>query len=288
MIRGVYYGDLKDNKKKEIPGIYYDNIEIESLPGEQWLPVFESVIPGVKPYYYVSNKGRIYSTQYKNGKGGFKSTKESKYGYVPSGLMKQDGKMSSEGVHRVEMMTFNPIPNYENLVVNHKDGNKGNNDMDNLEWTTDQENIQHAYDNNLNPIKRGEDNHNATHTEKFIRKICEGLEKGLSLTECAEYVGMEPTRQNRAYISRIKRKDCWAHVSDEYNIPEESYGTKRKFTDAQIHKICWDIMDGLSDNEILDKLIPNIKGPERSKYQKSIYKIRHKIGYNDITDFYDF
>lgn len=40
-----------------------------------------------------------------------------------------------------------------NLVINHKDGEPGNDDIDNLEWFTRAQNNQHAYDNNLLPNK---------------------------------------------------------------------------------------------------------------------------------------
>lgn len=52
-------------------------------------------------------------------------------------------------IHRLVAIQF--IPNPENKeLVNHKDGNKLNNHIDNLEWVTQSENIQHAYDTNLN------------------------------------------------------------------------------------------------------------------------------------------
>jgi len=52
-------------------------------------------------------------------------------------------------IHRLLAIHF--IPNPENKrTVNHIDGNKTNNVLSNLEWATDSQNIQHAYDNDLN------------------------------------------------------------------------------------------------------------------------------------------
>ena len=54
-------------------------------------------------------------------------------------------------------MTFKPLNNYENLVVNHIDRNRGNNHIDNLEWTTQSINTKYSYDNfytKRDPFKR--------------------------------------------------------------------------------------------------------------------------------------
>lgn len=56
-------------------------------------------------------------------------------------------------VHRLLALAFLPNP-LNKRTVNHKDGNKENNDLSNLEWATDSENMQHAYDHNLNYTTR--------------------------------------------------------------------------------------------------------------------------------------
>lgn len=285
MEKGIYY----DNETKPVRGVYYDNFEIkESLPGEHWLPVFESVVEDVKHCYYISDKGRLYSTVYKNGKGGFKFSERDNNTYLNQRFATNNGYGKSFMQHRLVMMEFNPIPNPDDYYVNHIDGNKLNNDISNLEWCTQQQNIRHAFDTGLIHPSRGENHHCATHDEALIHKICEGLEKGLSIPDCAVYAGLEPTRDNRRYISRIKREDIWTHISSQYNIPKDSYGYKSKFTDNEVHKICWDIQDGLSNVEILDKIRPGLTGPDRYKMYATINRIRIRKTHQDITKYYEF
>ena len=61
----------------------------------------------------------------------------------------KDGVGQTVTTHRLLAKAF--IPNEENKPqVNHKDGNKLNNEINNLEWVTNQENMVHAFENNLN------------------------------------------------------------------------------------------------------------------------------------------
>lgn len=63
-------------------------------------------------------------------------------------------------VHRLVLITFKP--NTENLPqINHIDGDKMNNHVDNLEWCTSSHNVQHSFDLGLNYAARGfDDNQN--------------------------------------------------------------------------------------------------------------------------------
>lgn len=89
------------------------------------------------PAYYISRTGQVYSAR---------STRLLKdcdcAGYRQVGLS-ANGHSKSVKVHRLVALAF--IPNPQNKPdVNHKDGNKANNCLSNLEWCTEKENVQHA------------------------------------------------------------------------------------------------------------------------------------------------
>ena len=103
-----------------------------------------------KEYYIydVSNYGKVIN---KHGK--VLSTNVDMHGYVSTSITDYDGKRI-KGMHRIVATVF--IPNPNNLPeVNHKDGNKTNNRVDNLEWCTKKENQNHEA---LKLKKRGGEN----------------------------------------------------------------------------------------------------------------------------------
>jgi hypothetical protein len=64
-------------------------------------------------------------------------------------LLSENGKSKNYLVHRLVMMTFCPRSDSGELDVNHKNGNKLDNSLENLEWCTRSQNIRHSYDNGL-------------------------------------------------------------------------------------------------------------------------------------------
>ena len=65
-------------------------------------------------------------------------------GYWFFRLQGDDGETRSIGLHRILALTFLPRENTDDLVVNHINGNKLDNRVENLEWCTYQENAEHA------------------------------------------------------------------------------------------------------------------------------------------------
>lgn len=148
-------------------------IDVVKIRGEKWIPIegFE--------LYEVSNFGRVKSNSRKIVINGHKVQRREhiklpsvRGGYENIHLfIKPRSKTMS--VHRLVAKYF--IPNPDNkLYVNHKDGNKRNNRVSNLEWVTHQENIDHSMRTGLFTAK-GE-NHYCSKLKRddilFIRKTC--------------------------------------------------------------------------------------------------------------------
>lgn len=110
---------------------------------EQWKP-----IEGTDGTYEVSNTGKIRSNNYL-GHGSQKelSLTSDQKGYLRVRIY-MGGSRKTVKVHREVARAF--LPNPENKSeVNHKDGNKKNNHVENLEWSTARENTLHAYKTGL-------------------------------------------------------------------------------------------------------------------------------------------
>lgn len=101
--------------------------------------IFKKIF-GYEGLYKISNRGNVFS----HNKDGIMKPLTKK-GYLMIRLSK-DGKERVFFVHRLVAQAF--IPNPENLAtVNHKDFNKTNNDVRNLEWMSAVDNVKHAREN---------------------------------------------------------------------------------------------------------------------------------------------
>ena len=101
------------------------------------------VYKGQVTHYYITNTGELYNSSTKNWLQG----QISKNGYRTYHIS-IDGIKKRLYAHRMVAETYLPTKDY-NLEVNHKDGNKLNNTVENLEWVTSKQNKIHAIENNL-------------------------------------------------------------------------------------------------------------------------------------------
>lgn len=155
---------------------------------EVWKP-----IPDYEDSYEVSNYGQVRSkdryTPTRNGevfkKGVIKTLKEDKDGYFKVCLSK-NSKKKSFFVHRLVALTFIENPN-NYPVVNHKDGNKQNNKVENLEWCTRSENDKHAYRIGLRKVTDGGTSKEVVQLDKETLKV---LFEYPSISEASKQTGI--------------------------------------------------------------------------------------------------
>lgn len=160
--------------------------------------------------YEVSNEGQVRSFK-KNGPGTlFRNTPklmkltEDKDGYYKVGL-RHNGIQRILRVNRLVALEF--IENPQKLpVTNHKDGNKKNNNKDNLEWATFQSNTQHAFNMGLAVGNRGEKCVNSKLKSVDIELIRSRVLAGESQRSVSKDYPVSYQQ-----ISRIIRKENWLY-----------------------------------------------------------------------------
>jgi hypothetical protein len=172
---------------------------------EEWRPI--QGFPG----YEVSNYGRARSFRHKCGRRKKPRVavlhKDKRWGYWHFGPRREDCTRVNLLIHIVVAETFiGPRPpQYE---VNHKDGNKANNDMRNLEYLSSSDNQKHAIKLGLHLVQRGSDHPCAKLTEDQVREIRNLRAQGHLLEELAEKFGIRFQA-----VSSICRRQTWKHIA---------------------------------------------------------------------------
>lgn len=110
-------------------------------------------------------------------------------------------------VHRLVAQAF--IGNPSNKpCVNHIDGDKDNNHVDNLEWVTYSENMHHAVKNGLTNHPKGEAKHGSKLKENDIKDIRKRANLGETATSLSKFF-----KVSSSHIRKIIRREKWAHVT---------------------------------------------------------------------------
>lgn len=153
-------------------------------------------IPGYEGYYQASNLGNIKSLIFQCN---FNNKK-----YHREKILKQkttkdrckrvelwkDGEHKTWLVHRLVGLTFLGEPK-EKLTINHKDGNRLNNNVENLEWLSVKDNLLHGFRNDLFP---------QTHT-LLTNKITGEMVETHSMSEASQKMG-----KNKGYVSNCLKR----------------------------------------------------------------------------------
>lgn len=167
-------------------------------------------ITNVVKCYEISNLGRLRSLQ-KGYEGRILKFSKDKKGYLVCRL-EINGKKKTVKIHRLVAISFVPNPEHK-PQVNHKDGDKTNNNCTNLEWVTNEENIRHAVENGLRGTRYGNECNRSKIDEKHVMKI---FESALSIPELAKLYGVTNTS-----IRCIKNGKSWNHLTKKEFNPKK-------------------------------------------------------------------
>ena len=170
--------------------------KIFSNKGELWIPYTEG---NVTTNTFISNKGRVIKNGIEqclsdNGNG--------YYTFIPG-----CGLRGPRYIHRAVARLF--LGDYVNLQVNHIDGNKFNNCLDNLEWVSPSANIKHAHKTGL--MKKRTENGviNVLTIEQVIYGYTAVKKYGKQITATANDMGI-----SRTTLSSIINKRSRSDITD--------------------------------------------------------------------------
>lgn len=173
-------------------------------------------IEGFDGKYYISTNGEIYSIPAKR----ILKTCISNTGYELVCLRSPNGKRKQYTVHRLVALTF--LPNPENLpIINHKDENKLNNKVENLEWCTYSYNS--TYGEHLN--KKNRTLHSPSRKECWIINLeSKELMHFDSLNEAADFLQTKSTKLANVAKGKYAQHKGWyvsfSPIDAETSIPD--------------------------------------------------------------------
>lgn len=223
-------------------------------------------VEGWEDRYMVSNTGKVYSKLSNL----IKKTAYTNDGYEVI-MLARNGKQFGTFVHRLVAKAF--IPNPDNLpIINHKDENPSNNNVDNLEWCT------YSYNNTYNnvhiknsekmerPVYQYDSNGNFVNKYNSVRKAAKliGIKSPSNISECCNknqltthgYVFSynelskkevlnrfkksnysTPRKNNKAMSKQVNQYDLQMNFVDTYPSAQEA-SRKLGFSQSLISSVC--------------------------------------------------
>lgn len=255
-------------------------LNIELLPGEIWAPVFDPEYQ-LKPYYFISTYGRIYSSSRYGGH--LRKLIVDEHGYYRVQLRLIDGSGRYFPVHRLVLYTFNYITGCENLQCNHKDTVKTNNTLTNLEWCTCKENIQHAVSHGVFGAL-AKNNKNCIVSDEQVHDVCKYWIEGLTI----ESISLK-TDVSKSNISNIINGSSRRDISSQYILEKR---TIRRLSEKELNNLCqWFQNNKKGKETVKDYIIRSLYELDieyNSKTYACAYHVYNRDTYSNITDKYNY
>lgn len=179
-------------------------------------------INNLETHYIITKDGRVFNTNSERELKPF-ITNLCKYKSVriPLGKIGKKRLYKTLLIHRLIALAYIQNPD-KKPIINHLDGNKHNNSLNNLEWCTYSENNIHAIETGLrkNFKRKSEDSYFCKHNKKDVVLVCECLQNGESPGSIAKKYGF-----GKDFIYKIRRKEAWKEIASNYTFP-----TVKKFS----------------------------------------------------------
>lgn len=215
--------------------------------------------------YFVTQEGDVFSGSRK-----LKPTPAGA-GYLKVRIYYKDGTTKDSLIHRLVAAAYIPNP-LGKEEVNHKDANKKNNHVSNLEWVTHAENMRHAHENKL--ITYGFETANSHYTEEQIRNVFRLMEEGWRYKDISQETGV-----GYQHIINLRNNTRHKNIAEEYNVPPPR---STKISVATVRWICKMLELGYKDKEIVEMSDnPNVN-------KTKVRFIRTRYTFTDISKDYKF
>ena len=237
--------------------------------------------------YCITKDGRVYSLKINR----WITQQVSNNDYYIVSIGADNGTRYRKKVHRLLLQMFKPIDNCEDYFVNHIDGDKRNNSLENLEWVTPKENAEHALVNGL--YKPTHTNHQTIFPEpseikydlenpiikfrdqlddEMCHSIFQKLQDGYRKCDVARMLGVS----NVIIYGLVKNPSKHiATILSEYDLSKQ---TRQEKTDIQtVIKACELLSQGFSATktakilEIHERIVMDIKARKRYLTVSSTY-----------------
>lgn len=240
------------------------------------------VINGIKYPYEISSSGIVkniktgYILKPRIGRGGYYSVEiKTKH--------KKKHIRTTASIHKLVAIAFIPIPeiyinqglSYDDLTVNHEDGNKFNNTANNLSWCTRGENTQHAIRTGLCVGIFGELSHLSKIDNDTAKLCCEMLADGKTPSDISDELNISV-----ATVRHIRSGTTWKHISKDFNFPDNNQIKPYSIDDSTIHEIC----KMLETKQYKDTMIASKFGCTR-EYVRDIRTHKRR---REISKYYNF